>query len=145
MNCPSCESGQLLNTYRRTEEERGVFLTCRRCGFTSDRPDESTSSPAALARGGVRPIPMTIGRGRVGGPRAGLTVTGEGLLVPSSVNQSSDLPGHSRGVKAMMSRPQIEALYRDARYLAENATGSLAERAAIEAALLKRIINGGRA
>ena len=45
----------------------------------------------------------------------------------------------------MMSERQIEALYRDARYLAENATGSLAERAAIEAALLKRVLDGGRA
>ena len=94
MNCPSCESGLLLNTYRRTEEERGVFLTCRRCGATYDRPDES--SPAALARGGVRPIPMTIGRGRVGGPRAGLTVTGEGACTVPSSYPSSGLPGHSR-------------------------------------------------
>ena len=94
MNCPSCESGLLLNTYRRTEEERGTFLTCRRCGATYDRPDES--SPAASARGGVRPIPMTTGRGRVGGRPAGITVTGEGLRGLSSVTQSSDLPGHSR-------------------------------------------------
>lgn len=83
MNCPSCESGQLLNTYRR-------------CGATYDRPDVVSSSPAALARGGVRPIPMTIGRGRVGGPRAGITVTGEGACTVPSSYPSSDLPGHSR-------------------------------------------------
>lgn len=45
----------------------------------------------------------------------------------------------------MMSRPQIEAMYKDARHVAENATGSIAERAAVEAALLKRVLDGGRA
>lgn len=44
----------------------------------------------------------------------------------------------------MMSKRQIEALYWEARHLAENATGSLAERAAVEAALLKRVLDGGR-
>ena len=45
----------------------------------------------------------------------------------------------------MMSRTQIEAMYKDARYTAENATGSMAERAKVEAALLKRVLDGGRA
>jgi len=71
-----------------------VFLTCRKCGHTADRPDES--SPAALARGGVRSCHANDGRGRVGGPAAGITVTGEGLRGSSSIPVSSDLPGHSR-------------------------------------------------
>ena len=69
-----------------------------------DRPDVVSSSPTALARGGVRPIPMTIGQGRVGGPRADLTVTGEGACTVPSSYPSSDLPGHSRRSSAWRAR-----------------------------------------
>ena len=86
MTCPHC-SGALLNTYRRTEEERGVFLSCRRCGATYDRPDES--SPAASARGGVRPSHDQPWEGSVGDyhgfsreGRSGLSATADGTPRP---------------------------------------------------------------
>jgi len=41
----------------------------------------------------------------------------------------------------MMSERRIRGLYDEARYLSENGTGTLAERAAIEANLLKRILD----
>ena len=44
-----------------------------------------------------------------------------------------------------MSQAQIERLYRDAQYYAQNATGSLAERSRIEADVLRRVLDGGRA
>lgn len=46
-----------------------------------------------------------------------------------------------------MSPAQVERLYRETSHLAENAPegSSLQVRSAVEAALLKRIINGGRA
>lgn len=45
----------------------------------------------------------------------------------------------------MMTPAEIRRLRDEARFVAENKSGALAERAAIEAALLERIINGGRA
>lgn len=48
-------------------------------------------------------------------------------------------------VERMMSPAEIRQMHKEARYQAENATGPLAERARVEAALLERIINGGRA
>ena len=43
-----------------------------------------------------------------------------------------------------MSRPQIEAWYREERELAENTHGDLAEHSAIRARVLKRVLDGGR-
>ena len=107
--------------------------------FASDRPDEfGSSSPAAAARGGVRPIPLTIGRGRVGGRPAGITVTGEDRVrtVPS-IPSSSAVPPRSLS-EAELRRMRADALRREQCMMDER----LARDAMIERQLLDRILGG---
>ncbi len=109
--------------------------------FASDRPDElGSSSPAAAARGGVRPIPMTTGRVRVGGRPAGITVTGEdrARTVPS-IPSSSAVPPRSLS-EAELRRMRADALRREQCMMDER----LARDAKVERQLLDRIL-GGRA
>lgn len=101
MNCPIC-SGALLYTYRRTEEERGVFLTCARCNATYDRPDELGSSSPASARGGVRPSQSregSVARLNIGGaPPAAMDPTrrrGDGLAGSSASQGFKSPPSHN--------------------------------------------------
>ena len=154
--------------------------------FASDRPDES--SPAASARGGVRPshdqpregsvarlniggappaamdsarrrgdglagssasqgfesppshTHITNGRERVGGPRAGITVTGEDRVrTVSAIPSSSAVPPRSLS-EAELRRMRADALRREQCMMDER----LARDAKVERQLLDRIL-GGRA